>query len=58
MWNDQHEIGHNLKAASVRRELEASLGRLRVDVIDLYEIHWPDPEGVADAGPIPKRRQG
>src|ERR1017187_9714600 len=44
VWNDQHEIGHSLKAASVRRELEASLRRLRVDVIDLYQIHWPDPE--------------
>jgi aryl-alcohol dehydrogenase-like predicted oxidoreductase len=33
VWNDQGEIGHSLKAASVRRELEASLQRLRVDVI-------------------------
>jgi aryl-alcohol dehydrogenase-like predicted oxidoreductase len=30
VWNDQREIGHSLKAASVRRELEASLRRLRV----------------------------
>ena len=37
VWNDQREIGHSLKAASVRRELEASLRRLRVDVIDLYQ---------------------
>jgi len=44
VWNDQGEIGHSLKAASVRRELEASLRRLRVDAIDLYQIHWPDPE--------------
>ena len=33
-----------LKAASIRHEAEASLRRLRVDVIDLYQIHWPDPE--------------
>lgn len=28
-------------AESLRRELEASLRRLQVDVIDLYQIHWP-----------------
>jgi aryl-alcohol dehydrogenase-like predicted oxidoreductase len=44
VWNEQREIGHSLKADSVRRELEASLRRLRLDVIDLYQIHWPDPE--------------
>jgi aryl-alcohol dehydrogenase-like predicted oxidoreductase len=31
----------NLAAASIRREVEASLQRLRVEVIDLYQIHWP-----------------
>ena len=50
VWNDQREIGHSLKAASVRRELEASLRRLRVDVIDLYQIHWPDPEPDIEEG--------
>jgi aryl-alcohol dehydrogenase-like predicted oxidoreductase len=33
-----------LKAESVRREAEASLRRLNVEVIDLYQIHWPDPD--------------
>lgn len=33
-----------LKAESVRREIDASLKRLGVDVIDLYQIHWPNPE--------------
>jgi aryl-alcohol dehydrogenase-like predicted oxidoreductase len=50
VWNDQGEIGHSLKAASVRRELEASLRRLQVDVIDLYQIHWPDPEPEMEEG--------
>jgi aryl-alcohol dehydrogenase-like predicted oxidoreductase len=34
----------DLTAASIRAECEASLKRLRVDVIDLYQIHWPDPD--------------
>lgn len=33
-----------LKADSVREELEGSLRRLGVDAIDLYQIHWPNPE--------------
>src|SRR6516164_9451588 len=50
VWDDKGEIGHSLKAASVRRELEASLRRLRLDVIDLYQIHWPDPESEIEEG--------
>jgi aryl-alcohol dehydrogenase-like predicted oxidoreductase len=37
-----------LKAESVRREAEASLRRLNVEVIDLYQIHWPDPDADID----------
>ncbi len=31
----------NLRPESIRAEAEASLNRLRVDAIDLYQIHWP-----------------
>ncbi len=41
IWNEQHELSESLKADSLRREAEASLRRLKVDVIDLYQIHWP-----------------
>ncbi len=34
----------HLKANSVRREAEASLRRLGVEAIDLYQIHWPIPD--------------
>ncbi|GAB4241139.1 MAG: aldo/keto reductase [Acidobacteriota bacterium] len=32
-----------LGADSIREEVEASLRRLQVDVIDLYQTHWQDP---------------
>jgi aryl-alcohol dehydrogenase-like predicted oxidoreductase len=43
-WDAQGRIGRSLRADSVRRECEASLRRLRVDAIDLYQIHWPVPD--------------
>jgi aryl-alcohol dehydrogenase-like predicted oxidoreductase len=41
LWNEKGEISYSLRPASIRRECEASLRRLNVDVIDLYQIHWP-----------------
>ena len=40
-WDEQGYVRRNLKAESIRRECEDSLLRLDVDVIDLYQIHWP-----------------
>jgi aryl-alcohol dehydrogenase-like predicted oxidoreductase len=39
------EPERNLKPSSLRREVEASLRRLRVERIDLYQFHWPDETG-------------
>jgi aryl-alcohol dehydrogenase-like predicted oxidoreductase len=50
VWNEYGELGGSLKAASLRRECEASLRRLKVDVIDLYQIHWPLPEEDLEEG--------
>jgi aryl-alcohol dehydrogenase-like predicted oxidoreductase len=50
IWNDRREIGHSLKADSIRRECEASLRRLKVDAIDLYQVHWPDPDPEIEEG--------
>jgi aryl-alcohol dehydrogenase-like predicted oxidoreductase len=36
-------VVHNLKRDSIMREAEASLERLGLDAIDLYQIHWPNP---------------
>ena len=50
-WDESGTISHNLQAASIRREAEASLKRLGIDAIDLYQIHWPawkgDPESAS-----------
>jgi aryl-alcohol dehydrogenase-like predicted oxidoreductase len=44
LWNDKREKVSCLKAKSIRQECEASLKRLCIDVIDLYQMHWPEPE--------------
>ncbi|MBN2503120.1 MAG: aldo/keto reductase [Anaerolineales bacterium] len=46
VWNDPSErrVFNRLDADSVRQEVEDSLRRLDVDVIDLYQIHWPNPD--------------
>jgi aryl-alcohol dehydrogenase-like predicted oxidoreductase len=49
-WNDQGEIKGILKAESVRKECEASLRRLKVDTIDLYQVHWPQPDEDIEEG--------
>jgi aryl-alcohol dehydrogenase-like predicted oxidoreductase len=46
-WDKNGRVTKVHSAASIRQECEASLRRLQVDVIDLYQIHWP-PE---DNGP-------
>jgi aryl-alcohol dehydrogenase-like predicted oxidoreductase len=49
-WNEKREIQKVLKADSIRRECEGSLGRLKVDVIDLYQMHWPEPDEDLEEG--------
>jgi aryl-alcohol dehydrogenase-like predicted oxidoreductase len=45
VWDESGNISHNLQADSIRREAEASLKRLGIDAIDLYQIHWPAWKG-------------
>ena len=49
-WDEQGNIFGSLKAESIRKECEDSLRRLKVDVIDLYQIHWPSPEQEIEEG--------
>jgi aryl-alcohol dehydrogenase-like predicted oxidoreductase len=40
-WDEQGYVHRSLLANSIRSECEDSLRRLNVEVIDLYQIHWP-----------------
>ena len=50
LWNDKREKIGCLKAESIRKECEDSLKRLGVEAIDLYQMHWPDPEKDIEEG--------
>ena len=49
-WDENRQIYKSLKADSVRFECEQSLRRLKVDAIDLYQIHWPEPDEDIEEG--------
>lgn len=49
-WDENRKIYRSLKKDSLREEVENSLRRLKVDTIDLYQIHWPDPEAEIEEG--------
>jgi aryl-alcohol dehydrogenase-like predicted oxidoreductase len=50
IWNERGEIQKSLKSDSIRREVEASLRRLQIERIDLYQIHWPEPDEDIEEG--------
>jgi aryl-alcohol dehydrogenase-like predicted oxidoreductase len=50
VWNEKGEFTFNLSRDSVRRECENSLRRLQMDYIDLYQIHWPNPDPDIEEG--------
>jgi aryl-alcohol dehydrogenase-like predicted oxidoreductase len=50
VWDQAKAVSNRLKKGSVRAECEASLRRLGVEVIDLYQIHWPNPDSDIEEG--------
>ncbi|WP_263354903.1 aldo/keto reductase [Acidicapsa acidisoli] len=49
-WDENRTIYRSITAASVQEELDASLRRLGVETIDLYQIHWPNPDAEIEEG--------
>ena len=49
-WDQKRQIYRSLKAASIVEELEQSLKRLNLETIDLYQVHWPNPEDEIEEG--------
>ena len=49
-WHQDRSIYRSLKTESIAEELEGSLCRLGVETIDLYQIHWPNPETEIEEG--------
>ena len=49
-WRGDGTIYNSLKADSVAEEVEASLRRLGVETIDLYQVHWPNPDDEIEEG--------
>src|SRR5579875_385279 len=50
IWNEDRQIQKSLKRDSIRRECENSLRRLQMETIDLYQIHWPEPDEDIEEG--------
>ena len=48
LWDKDRNVISSMK--SIRKEIEDSLGRLQTDVIDLYQIHWPNPDDEIEEG--------
>lgn len=49
-WLRDGSLFNSLKAASLTEEVEDSLRRLAVEAIDLYQVHWPEPDGDIEEG--------
>jgi aryl-alcohol dehydrogenase-like predicted oxidoreductase len=44
VWDENRNISNSYKPESIRNECENSLKRLKIEAIDLYQMHWPPPD--------------
>ncbi len=50
VWDKDGNISGSMKKNSIKREAESSLKRLGIEAIDLYQIHWPEPDYEIEEG--------
>lgn len=50
VWGRDGNITNCLKAGSIRKECEDSLRRLKVEALDLWQVHWPNPDADVEEG--------
>lgn len=50
VWDNNRTIGKRLNKASIKQEVEDSLQRLGIEQIDLYQMHWPEPDEEIEEG--------
>jgi len=50
LWNEQDQRIPCVKAKSIREECHRSLKKLGVEVLDLYQMHWPQPDEDIEEG--------
>jgi aryl-alcohol dehydrogenase-like predicted oxidoreductase len=43
-WDDQHRVHRDSSSTAIAASIDASLSRLRISCIPLYQLHWPDPQ--------------
>jgi len=44
IWDERDLVRLDLTAKAITWEVEQSLRRLRTDYLDVYQMHWPDPD--------------
>lgn len=49
-WDNEGNIIKIQTRESIKQEVESSLKRLQVEVIDLYQVHWPEPDEQIEEG--------
>jgi len=49
-WDENRQIVKRIKRESIFEECENSLRRLRVETVDLYQMHWPEPDEDIEEG--------
>lgn len=43
-WDEEENVQRNSSRDRILKEVEDSLERLQTDYIDIYQVHWPDPD--------------